>query len=310
MTRGRLVFLLLVAAALALPPLLREIGETYYLGFAARVMIYGLAAQSLNLVVGTGGMVSFGHAAFVGLGAYAVAVLAANGIVSGVLAWPAAVALSSFAALIIGAISLRTRGVYFIMITLAFAQMLFFLAVSLKAYGGDDGLRMPGRSTLPGVDISGDGTFYHVTLLVVALAMAALDRIRRARFGRALEAVRDNEVRAAAVGLPVFRYRLAGFVIGGAFAGLAGALMANLNGFVAPANLAWQESGLLLVMVILGGLAHPLGGLLGAAAVLGFEEVAKAWTIHWPIGLGLVLLAVVLTGRRGIADLVRRARPA
>jgi branched-chain amino acid transport system permease protein len=299
----------LAAAALALvvlPAVLAALGLGYYLGFATRVLIYAVAAQSLNLLAGYAGLASFGHAAFVGAGAYTVAILARNGVDSAVVAWPAAIVVAALLSALIGILSLRTRGVYFIMITLAFAQMLFYLAVSLKAYGGEDGLALARRSSLPGLDPRGDVAFYYVVLVLTALAFLLLGRVTRSRFGRAIEAIRDNETRAAAIGFAVFRYRLAAFVIGGAFAGLAGALLVNLNAFVTPSNLSWEASGILLVMAILGGLGTPLGGLFGALAVLGLEEVLRGLTVHWPIGFAAVVLAVVLLSRRGIAGLFVR----
>lgn len=296
---GLLLFLLL------LPPTLQALGQDFYVGVASRVLIFALAASSLNLVLGFGGMVSFGHAAFVGLGGYTVGVLMQHGVASAWLAWPLAAAVAAVAAALIGAVSLRTQGVYFIMITLAFAQMLYYLAVSLKVYGGDDGLMLASRNQLaPGWDLGSDTTFYYTVLAVFAAAFVALHRWVNSPWGHALQAVRDNPTRMAALGHPVQRIRLTAFVLGGALAGLAGALLANQASFVSPAGMAWSQSGMLMVMVILGGVGRLYGGLAGAALFLLAEEVLAAHTMHWQLGLGLVLLAVVLRAPNGILSLL------
>jgi len=282
-------------------------GQHFYVGLATRILIFAMAASSLNLILGFGGMVSFGHAAFFGLGAYAVAVLMEQGIVSAWIAWPAAIAIAALAALAIGAVSLRTRGVYFIMITLAFAQMVYYLAISLKAYGGEDGMPLASRSVIaPGVSLASDTTFYYVVLALLALVLLALRRIVNARFGRVLQAIRENEPRMQALGYPVYRYKLAGFVIAGAIAGLAGALIANQNGLVSPNLLSWPQSGALMVMVILGGVGHLHGGLVGAVVLLSLEEALSAQTVHWQLGVGLALLAVVLFAPNGVMSFARR----
>jgi branched-chain amino acid transport system permease protein len=302
--------LLALGALLALPLVARALGETYYISVASRVLIYGLAATSLNLILGFGGMVSFGHAAFVGAGAYTVGILAQEATRSAWLAWPAAVLASGLLALVIGAISLRTRGLYFIMITLAFAQMLYYFFVSLRSYGGDDGLSLPARSSLPfGLELRDDLVFYYTALAILGLALWLCRRLLRARFGQALRGIRENETRMEAVGYPVYRYKLAAFVIAGATAGLAGALLANQARFVSPTLLSWQLSGMLIVMVILGGVGTVAGPSVGAAVVLGLEEVLTASTQHWQLGLGLVLLLVVLRAPGGITGLVAGRTP-
>ena len=297
----------LLALLLVLPWVAAWLGADFYVGLATRILIFALAATSLNLILGFGGLVSFGHAAFVGLGAYTVAVLMQSEVVSAWLAWPAAMAVAGLAALLIGAISLRTQGVYFIMITLAFAQMLYYLTVSYKPYGGDDGLSLPGRSVLgAGLELADERTFYWVTLAVAGLAFVGVWRLLNARFGHVLQAVRENGLRAEAIGLAVFRYRLVAFVIAGALAGLAGALMANQSGFVSPALMQWNQSGLLMVMVILGGVGHLWGGFIGAVVFLVLEEVLSHHTIHWQFFLGAILLAVVLAAPNGLLSLWRR----
>ena len=298
-----------LALLIAFPLVARALGEEFYIGLASRVLIFGMAAASLNLILGFAGLVSFGHAAFFGLGAYTVAILMERGVAGAWIAWPAAAAVAALAALAIGAISLRTRGVYFIMITLAFAQMAYYLAVSLKAYGGDDGMPLPARSTLlPGVSLADDTAFYYTVLVLLVLVLVLLHRIINARFGRVLQGIRENEARMEALGFAVRRYKLAGFTVAGAIAGLAGALIANQNGLVTPNLLSWQQSGALMVMVILGGVGRLAGGVVGAVALLVLEEALGTYTIHWPLGVGAVLLAVVLFAPRGLAGLAWRRR--
>ena len=278
------------------------LGGGYYVGVATRVMIFALAASSLNLVVGYGGMISFGHAAFFGAGAYSVAILAQEGVVSALAAWPLAVAVSAACALVIGAVSLRTRGLYFIMITLAFAQMLYYFFVSLKAYGGEDGINLAARSRLPGLDLRDDATFYLVVLALLAVCLYLLKRLAASRFGAVLRGIRENEGRMTALGYPTYRFRLACFVIAGGVAGLAGALIVNQHGFVSPNLLHWTQSGTLLIMLILGGVGRLYGGVAGAAAMLLLEEFLSNWTGYWQFSLGLVLLFVVLRAPGGIGS--------
>jgi branched-chain amino acid transport system permease protein len=286
-------------AALAMLPLIAAaFGQEYYVGLASRILIFGIAATSLNLILGYGGMVSFGHAAFFGAGAYTVAVLMARGITSAWIGWPLAIVAAAVLAMAIGAASLRTRGLYFIMITLAFAQMAYYLVVSLKGWGGDDGMALPARSHVGfGLELRNEVTFYYVALTLAVAILYGLRRLVDARFGRALQAIRENESRMEAIGFPVFRLKLTAFAIAGAVAGLAGALIANLNGRVGPGLLDWPQSGALMVMVILGGVGYRFGGLLGAAVMLSLEEILSNYTTHWQLALGVLLLIVVL--RRG-----------
>jgi len=301
--------LVAVAVLVCLFPLaMQAIDQGFYISFATRILIYAMAAASLNLVLGYGGMVSFGHAAFFGAGAYIVGILAVEGVTSVWLVWPAAIAVAALAALVIGAISLRTRGVYFIMITLAFAQMTYYIFVSMKAYGGDDGLPLPARSTPGfGVSLSNDFVWYYLVLALLAAVLYLLHRLVHARFGRVIEAIRENETRATAIGYPVYRYKLVCFVISGAIAGLAGALIANQTSYVGPALLHWVQSGTLMVMVILGGVGRFWGGPVGAAVLLLLEELFSGspllgpFALHWQLPVGAILLAVVLFAPRGIA---------
>jgi branched-chain amino acid transport system permease protein len=305
---GAWIWAVFIALA-ALPPLLQSLGLEFYTVVATRVLIFAIAAASLNLILGFGGLVSFGHAAFVGIGAYTVGVLADAGVASAWIAWPAAMVVSGIAAAVIGAISLRTRGVYFIMITLAFAQMFHYLAVSLKAYGGDDGLPVPARSVLNGlpVALTDDASFFRVALVLFALVFLGLRRLVNSPLGWLLQAGRDNETRVAATGGRVFAVQWTAFIVAGAIAGLAGALLANLNGLVSPHLMHWSQSGQLMVMVILGGAGALWGGPIGAAVFLLLEELLSGVTIHWQFALGAILLVVVLFAPRGLAGLVDRS---
>ena len=301
--------LLVAAALLALPAAAQALGGEFYISLATRVLVFALAATSLNLVLGFGGMVSFGHAAFIGLGAYAAAVTMQAGVTSAWVAWPVAMAVAALAALVIGAISLRTQGVYFIMITLAFAQMLYYLMVSLKTYGGDDGLSLAGRSRVgPGWDLADATRFYYTVLACAALGFLGVWRLLNARFGHTLQAIRENETRMGAIGFATTRFKLVAFVIAGALAGLAGALLANQGSFVSPSMMQWHQSGVLMMMVILGGVGHLWGGVIGAVVFLLLEEFLSHYTIHWQFGLGAILLAVVLVAPNGLTSLGRRKR--
>jgi branched-chain amino acid transport system permease protein len=301
---GRIARVALLAAVIlfvALPSLLQAIGAGYYVSTAGRIVVIAIAATSLNLVLGYGGMVSFGHAAFFGLGAYATGVMISEGVTNVGANLAMTLFVSAGAALVIGAISLRTRGVYFIMITLAFGQMLYYLANSIKGYGGDEGLNIRARSAFFGLDLKDAPTFYYVALAVLGATLWALRAFVRSAFGRAIVATRDDEQRAEALGFPTYRYRLAVFVVAGAVAGVAGALSVNQQGYVSPALLHWTQSGTLMVMVILGGVASIWGGVLGAAVLVVLQDTLAAYTTYWEFWTGWVLLAVVLFARRGLA---------
>ena len=313
MKREVLTVMLPLGVAIAFPLAMHAMDQQFYVSFATRVLIYAMAAASLNLVLGYGGMVSFGHAAFFGAGAYIVGILAVEGVTSLWIAWPTAIAVAALAACVIGAVSLRTRGVYFIMITLAFAQMMYYVFVSMKAYGGDDGLSLPARSTPGfGVSLSNDFVWYYLVLVLLMIILYLLHRLLRSRFGRVIEAIRENETRATAIGYPVYRYKLLCFVISGAIAGLAGALIANQTSYVGPALLHWVQSGTLMIMVILGGVGRFWGGPVGAVVLLALEEgfsgspLLGEYALHWQLPVGVILLAVVLLAPQGIAGLVKR----
>ncbi len=303
----------------ALPTLAGLAGEPYLVSLCSRILIYALAAVSLDLMLGFGGMVSLGHAAFFGLGAYAVGILSLHGFEgtplltwplavggheSALVLWPTAVVLSAAAAAVIGALSLRTSGMHFIMITLAFAQMLYYFFVSLEAYGGDDGLSLFARNTLPGIDLGDDRQFYYLCLAALAGFLFFAHRLTRARFGMVILGCRENERRMKSLGFPTFRYRLVCFVIAGAGAGLAGALIANQTEYVSPGLMHWTRSGEILVMVLLGGMGTLFGPVLGAATLLLVEELLSIYTEHWMVYLGPFLILVVLFAKRGIYGLI------
>jgi branched-chain amino acid transport system permease protein len=300
---------------LLLPWLAEALDDPYLVTLFSRILIYALAAVSLDLIIGYGGMVSLGHAAFVGSGAYVVAILAfhvqeetllfswpfaLHASDQALLVWPLAVLVSALLAALIGAISLRTRGMQFIMITLAFAQMLYYFFVSLEGYGGDDGISLWSRSRLPGVALADNVNFYYVCLAALLLFLWLMQRLVYSRFGRVVRGSRENQLRMESLGFPVYRYQLAAFTIAGAGAGLAGVLLANQSEFVSPGLLHWTHSGELIVMVLLGGMGTLLGPVFGAAALLLMEELLSAYTEHWMVFLGPFLILVVLFAKRGI----------
>jgi branched-chain amino acid transport system permease protein len=304
LSRPRVI--LLLALLLAFPLAANWLGQEFYVGMASRLLIFALVATSLNLLLGFGGMVSMGHAAYLGAGAYTVGILMHHGVVSAWVSWPAALLVGAVLAFFIGLVSLRTKGVYFIMITLAFAQMIYFIFVGLKEYGGEDGLSMAQRSSTGILDLAADTSFYYVVLGLTCISMFFVYRLVNSHFGRVLQAVKQNEVRMEAIGYPVFRYKLACFVITGALASLAGALLANQNMMVSPSLVHWTQSGSLMVMVILGGTGYFFGGAIGAVVMLMLEEVLSSYTIHWQLIVGAVLLAVVLLLPHGVASLYHR----
>jgi branched-chain amino acid transport system permease protein len=330
LTRGRLIGLGCLGAAIAFPHAMEALGEPFYVSLATRVLIFALAALSLDLILGYGGLVSLGHAAFMGIGGYTVGILFHHdamatpllglpGTQSAFVVWPLAVLLSGLAALAIGAVCLRTRGIFFIMITLAFAQMLFYLFVSLRQYGGEDGIPLWSRSRFGGlIDLESNTTLYYVCLAILAVVLAAALRLVRSPFFQVIRGAKDNERRMAALGYPVFRYQLAAFTLSGMLAGLAGVLLANATGFIGPAYMEWVRSGELIVMVVLGGMGTVIGPVIGAAALLLLEEfiplaldgVRAGWGEHWRIVLGPLLLAVVLVARQGLLGLLPAAWPA
>jgi len=258
-------------------------------------------------MMGYGGMMSFGHAAYLGIGGYAVGILAQEGIGSGFIQFPVALAASAIFALVIGALSLRTRGVYFIMITLAFAQMAYYVASGMARYGGDDGLTIYKRSDFAGlINLSNRVQFYYLCLACLLLVLFLIWRVINSRFGLVVQGLRSNEQRMQAIGFPGARYRLVCFVIAGTMCGLAGALLANNTDFVSPAVMYWTRSGDLMVMVILGGMGTLFGPAIGAVVYLVLEELLSQVTEYWAIIMGPLLLLIVLFGRGGIMGLLGR----
>jgi branched-chain amino acid transport system permease protein len=304
------VFTALLLAVLVLVPIYAAVtGDTFAMTLFTRVLILALGAVSLNLIMGYGGMVSFGHAAYLGIGGYAVGILAKEGIASGFVQWPVAIAASALYALVVGALSLRTRGVYFIMITLAFAQMIYYVAIGLDRYGGDDGLTIYKRSEFSGLlDLQNKTVFYYLCFVLLVAGIYLVARLVNSRFGLVIRGARSNDRRMQAIGFPTFRYRLACFVIAGALCGLAGALLANHTNFISPALMHWTRSGDLIVMVVLGGLGSLFGPLIGAAAFLVLEEGLSRLTEYPALILGPLLLLVAIYVNGGIEGLLEGRR--
>ena len=313
-----------LVAILALLPLYTALtGHPFVLTLFTRIVILAIAAVSLNLIMGFGGMVSFGHAAYLGIGGYVVGILAKEGFNSGLVQWPAALALSGLFALGVGALSLRTRGVYFIMITLAFAQVVYYIANGLDRYGGDDGLTIQRRSEFVGLlDLNNRTVFYYLCLAILLTTVYVIWRMINSRFGQVIQGARSNERRMQAIGFPVFRYKLICFVIAGVLCGLAGVLLANHTNFISPALMHWTRSGDLIVMAVLGGMGSVFGPVIGAVALLVLEETrphliglatylvtgkeVAAAKEYWQLILGPMLLLIVLYARGGIDGMLSR----
>jgi branched-chain amino acid transport system permease protein len=297
----------LLAALVMLPVYAKLAGNLFLLTLFTRIVILAMAAVSLNLILGFGGMMSFGHAAYLGIGGYAVGILAFEGVPSGFVQWPVALAASALFALVIGALSLRTRGVYFIMITLAFAQMAYYIFAGLARYGGDDGLTIQKRSQFfAPINLTDKVQFYYICLALLFAAIYLVWRIVNSCFGMAIQGARSNDTRMRAIGFPTYRYRLVCFVIAGTLCGLSGALLANHTDFVSPAMMYWTRSGDLIIMVVLGGMGSVVGPVFGAVALLVLEEALSGITEYWQIILGPLLLLVVLFARGGIDGLLRQ----
>lgn len=303
-----------IALAGVFPLAAQALDQGFYIGFATRIMIYVIAVTSLNLLVGYAGLISFGHAAFFGIGAYAVGAVTlfsvksqADWLTSAWFAWPFAMACGAMLALIVGALALRTRQVYFIMVTLAFSQLVYYLFNGMKTFGSDNGMSLPTRSPLGlGLDLANDSTFYYVVLCLTVLTLVLLSIAVRSRFGVVIGGISENESRMSAIGIPVYRYKLACFVIAGAFAGLAGALLANQSNYIGPRILDWTQSGTLLMMLILGGVGYRCGGIYGTVLLLVLEEALSNHTEYWQFFVGLGIILIVLLGNNGIASLFER----
>jgi branched-chain amino acid transport system permease protein len=299
-----------------LPLAATSFGEEYYISLFSRILIYAIAAVSLDLLIGYGGMISLGHAAYVGLGAYVVGILYQHnlegqplfgflpGSENALVVWPLAVLIAAVFALVIGALCLRTSGMHFIMITLAFAQMLYYFFVGLERYGGDDGLSIFSRNQLPVLDLDSDIQFYYLCLFFLAVYLIFVHRLVHSRFGLVIRGANSNNRRIQAIGIHSYRYRLVCFAIAGAGGGLAGALLANQTEFVSPGLLNWTLSGELMVMVLLGGLGSLFGPVLGATIFLLLEEVLAMYTEHWMVYLGPFLVIVVIFAKRGLFGLL------
>jgi branched-chain amino acid transport system permease protein len=307
------VVLSAVFLLLALVPFIADFtGQASWTKLIGQALIYGMAAASLNFILGYGGMVSFGHAAFFGIGGYVVGIMYHHfdagssflGLIPGtdqmLITLPAAVLVAGMAAALVGAMSLRTGGVQFIMITLAFAQMFFFLFISLKTYGGEDGIMVRRTNGLPGLDMKNKATLYWVVLYFAASYYLFLRRLVQSSFGQIIAGIRQNERRMAAMGISTYRYKLVAFTLSGMGAGLAGALMVNFLRFASPDMMHWSKSGELMIMVILGGVGTLAGPFIGAGVLFTLETTLARYTEHWMLPVGILLLVVVLTSKGGL----------
>ncbi|AMN44499.1 branched-chain amino acid ABC transporter permease [Rhodoplanes sp. Z2-YC6860] len=314
----RNVFVAALLVVLALLPVYSSmIGNAFLLSLFTRILILGMAAVSLNLIMGFGGMVSFGHAAYLGIGGYAFGILAKEGITTGFIQWPVAIIVCGLFALVVGALCLRTRGVYFIMITLAFAQMAYYIAIALDRYGGDDGMTIYKRSEFGGfINLSNKTLFYYLCFALLLAAVYLVWRLVNSRFGMVIQGARSNERRMGAIGFPTFRYKLTCFVISGMLCGLSGVLLANHTDFINPSVMSWIRSGDLMVMAVLGGMGTVFGPVIGAVAFLLLEEglsrLPEIGGVHlgeFPgLILGPMLLAVALYARGGIDGILTGLR--
>lgn len=298
---------LVIGLCAVMPVLAPLVGEPYWTDIFLRIMIWAIAAISLDLILGFGGMVSFGHAMFFGIGGYSVGILAYYDNFNGFIQWPLGIALSAIAALLIGAICIRTKGVYFIMITLAFAQMIYFLGVSAEEYGSDDGMTIYGRSEFNvgamSIDLSDPMLFYYVVFFFLIAVLWFVHRLVNSRFGMVIRGIKSNEGRMMAIGYNPFLYKLVCFAIAGVIGGLAGILMANAEEFVSPDMMHWTKSGELIFMVVLGGMGTVFGPLTGAMVFLFLSEILSNITHNWHLIFGPFLVLVVLFARRGIDGL-------
>ena len=293
--------------------------EPFTITLMTRAVIFALAAVGLNLVLGIGGFVSFGHAAFFGLGGYVMGILAwhaqsysplmewpfvIEGTKSMPVIWFFSILLSALLALIIGAVSLKTSGVYFIMITLAFAQMMYYFSISWSAYGGEDGMSIYVRNDFPGLNTLDPIQFYSLCFLILLAVLWLMSRLVKSPFGLALNAARQSPQRVQAVGLDLHRLQLFAFVISGAITGLAGALFADLNRFISPTMFSWQLSGEFIVFIIIGGVGRLFGPVIGALVFVGLEHFLGGISDYWHIYLGVILLVIVLFSKTGVIGLI------
>ena len=298
--------LLVLGLLAAVPFAAQAANQPFYIAFFARIIIYAIAACALNIALGYGGLVSFGHSLFLGLGSYAVGLASFHGVGGGWTHLALCLGVCGGVALVTGVISLRTTGIAFIMITLAFAQMGYFLFVSLKNYGGDDGMSITLTSQFGPFNLSSATSVYVAAFVVLVLAIWWLARLRVAPFGMVIRGAKQNARRVNAAGIPVLRYQLLAYVMSGMLCGVAGLLLANLNAFASPSTLSWAVSGELIVIVVIGGLGTVFGPLLGAIVFLGLEELLKNWTEHWMVVFGPLIVIVALLGKSGIIGLLQR----
>lgn len=320
-TRDWIAPTVLVALLALAPPLSLAIGDPFLVKVAMRIVIFAIVAVALDLVVGIAGLVSLCHAGLLGVGGYVVAILAFHdfnaepifGFLPGTsnlaISLPLGALLAAGVAAVVGAISLRTSGPYFIMITLAFNQMFYYAAVALQKYGGEDGLQIMSTITLGGLDVSNRYRFFYVALAGLALTLIVITRMASSRFGIILRASAANETRVVAVGVAPWPYRLVAFTVSGFFAGMAGALLAASQQFISPVDMAWDRSGDFVVMAVLGGIGTVWGPVVGAAAFIVLELTLSSWSQHWHLAFGLIILLVVIFLRGGLAELTQIFRP-
>jgi branched-chain amino acid transport system permease protein len=297
-------------AILALAAAVPLAGEVFYTRLATQTAILGMVALSVDLLIGYGGMLTFGQAAFFGIGAYVTGILTLNGVTSAFIAWPIAIVAAAAVALVVGALALRTSGFQFIMVTLAFAQMIYYFWLSLRQFGGENGFSLPARNTIGPIGIENHTTFYYVVLALLVASVFLSLRLVNSQFGMVIQGIRDNERRVSALGFPPFRYKLVLFCLAGAISGLAGALMANHTSHVSTELLSWQQSGNFLGMVILGSSGTIVGPIFGAAIFVLFQQVVSDWSQHWLFFFGLLIVVRILVFKSSVLKfLSRRASP-
>ena len=317
--RLQIVVVALIIAALALVPVLSNwAGQSFYVVILTRILVFSLAAMGLNLVLGYGAMVSFGHALYIGIGAYAVGILSSHGISNGYIHVLVACAVGLVSAVLIGSVCLRAGGVAFIMITLAFAQMFYFLAVGLRQYGGDEGLPIATRSDFKLFSLDDQNVLYYLVFALLIATLYGLHRLVHSRFGMVLRGCKANERRMLALGYSTFRYKLSAYVISALICVLAGVMLANLTRFASPSYMAWSVSGELMVMVVLGGIGTLMGPFVGASIWLVMEELMTSFRMplpwgmdalvrdHWLGVFGLVVVLVALYLRYGVYGMLLR----
>ena len=287
---------------LAVLPFITEwIDEPFYVDLMARVMIFSIAAMSLDFILGYGAMISFGHALYLGLGTYAVGIMAHYEVTNGWLQLLVCIGGTAFIAFILGLISLRTSGIYFIMITFALAQMFYFLGISLEAFGGDDGLPIDTRSEFFSFfDLNDAWNMYYLILGTLLVTTIVLWKVINSRFGMVVRGSHSNDARMQAIGFPTMKYRLAAFVIAGVVCGLAGFLLGNLTEFLTPEYMHWFRSGELMIMVMVGGMGTLFGPLFGAFAYLMVEDFLANFTEYWQFYFGPMLILLVLFAKQGL----------